>query len=342
MRRALLIVMVGLAGFAVAGLAGVQMLRSWLEQPLAVPTAGEVLEVTPGTSLARVAEGLAKQGILEWPTVLTGWARFTGDASRIKAGEYLLEPGLTPAGLLELLVSGRVILHSLTIVEGWSVRDIVAALHAHPAIVTTLDTRSPDELARRLELGYDSAEGWFFPDTYRFPKGTTDRDMLIRAYRTMQAQVEQAWAQRVPDLPLKEPYELLILASIVERETGLATERPAVAGVFVRRLRIGMRLQTDPTVIYGLGERFDGNLVRRDLEADTPWNTYTRAGLPPTPIAVPGAESLQAVARPAEGTALYFVATGRPDGSHRFSDTLDEHNAAVRSYVNNLRRRAAP
>lgn len=322
---------------AVAG-GGYLLLERYLETPLAIAEEGHQLDIAPGTSFAAVTRRLVDEEVARLGPVLAAHARFTGDARRIKAGEYLLPAGTTPRTLLSQLVSGRVVLHRLTLVEGWTLRDILGALRAEPALRPTLTGNDPGEVAQELELPFDSAEGAFLPETYFFPRGTTDRELLLRAHDALKQQLDRAWTARTPDLPLQSPYELLILASIVERESALASERPLIAGVFVRRLRIGMRLQTDPTVIYGLGERFDGNLRRVDLETDTPWNTYTRGGLPPTPIAAASKEALDAAATPADGTALYFVATGKGDGSHRFSDNLSQHQAAVREYLVTLRR----
>lgn len=330
MRRAL----VALALLAVAGgLAAGAGVRTYLAAPLDIRPPGYRLEVRPGDSLAAVARRLAADRVVTWPQLLTAWGRWSGQAQRIQAGEYDLAPGLTPVTLLDHLVSGDVVLHQVTLVEGRTVREILATLRATPALDTTLRAEDAEALASELGLPYASAEGWFFPDTYRFPRGTTDRDLLRQAQAAMAERLATAWRGRAPDSPLKGPYELLVLASIVERETALAAERAQVAGVFARRLAIGMRLQADPTVIYGLGPRFDGNLTRADLQRDTPFNTYTRTGLPPTPIGAPGAGALEAAARPAAGDALYFVATGRGDGSHRFSATLAEHDRAVREFV---------
>ncbi len=322
------------------GAAGYVGLQRYLDSPLLISNEGYVLEVPPGASFAAVARRLVDDRVAHFAPAMTVHARLTGDARRIQAGEYLLTAGTTPRSLLADLVAGRVLLHRLTIVEGWSLRDIVRVMGAEPALRSTLDSADPRQVARELGLPFDSAEGAFLPETYLFPRGTTDRELLLRAHRALQAELDRAWTDRAADTPVKSPYELLILASIVERETALPGERALIAGVFSRRLQRGMRLQTDPTVIYGLGERFDGNLRRRDLETDTPWNTYTRSGLPPTPIAVASRESLEAAARPGPGTALYFVATGDGDGSHRFSDTLEQHNAAVRQYLTSRRRQA--
>jgi len=314
----------------------------WIDRsmhtPLRLPEGGYELEVVKGMSLTAVAAHLAEDGVLRQPTVLSWYGRLTGQAGRVQAGEYALEPGITAASLLQQLVDGRVRLHALTILEGWTVRDLLAAIAETPQLVRTLTVASPEELAAVLELDYPHAEGWFFPDTYRFPRGTTDLDLLSNAHELMQKKLADAWATRSPDTGLASPYEALILASIVERESALDSERPQIAGVFTRRLDRGMRLQTDPTVIYGLGESFDGNLTRKDLATDTPYNTYVHRGLPPTPIALPGESALRAAVNPDSGNALYFVATGRGDGSHIFTETLDEHNAAVARYLAELRR----
>lgn len=330
MRRQLLILC---AAAALAMIAGTAWLRSYLHTPLAVPASGYRLEVPAGASFASVARQLAADGLITAPTVLALYGRFSGQAGRIKAGEYVLAAGLTVESLLDELVAGRVQLHSFTLVEGWTVAEIIAALQKSTVLEKTLTTADATGLASQLGLEYPSAEGQFLPETYLFPRGTTDVELLQIAHAALQKELASAWAGRAPGLPLRSAHELLILASIVERETALAAERPLIAGVFIRRLQKGMLLQTDPTVIYGLGARFDGNLTRRDLETDTPWNTYTRSGLPPTPIASPGADALRAAAHPAPGAALFFVASGKGDGSHRFSATLDEHQKAVRLYL---------
>jgi UPF0755 protein len=261
----------------------------------------------------------------------------TGADARIKAGEYAIAPGTTPRGLLALFESGAVVQHSVTIVEGWTFRDLRRALEKQPHLDNTL--AGQDDAAVMAALGENGThpEGLFFPDTYLFGKGTTDLEILRQARGRMRRELDAAWGARADGLPIGTPYEALILASIVEKETALAPERPRIAGVFTARLRIGMRLQTDPTVIYGMGARFDGNLRKRDLEADSPYNTYTRGGLPPTPIALPGAGSLQAAVRPDARGDLFFVATGEPDGSHAFSRTLAEHERAVARYLKRYR-----
>jgi UPF0755 protein len=251
-------------------------------------------------------------------------------AHRIKSGEYRLEPGLTPTGLLDLLVAGKTIQYSLTLVEGWNFKQVMGAIAEHPELVQTLDSEPPEAIMAALGAPGMHPEGWFYPDTYLFPSGTTDLQFLRRTYETMQRRLAAEWEARSQGLPLESPYEALILASIVEKETGAPDERGLIAAVFLRRLERGMRLQTDPTVIYGMGERYQGNIRKSDLLRDTPYNTYTRKGLPPTPIAMPGGDSIHAVLHPAESEALYFVATG--DGRHHFSQTYEEHRQAVIDY----------
>ncbi len=312
-------------------------MHDYLATPLNISAEGYTLIIKRGESLTGVAVELADQGLLRAPRVFSGFGRWSGLAGRIQAGEYALRPGDTPRVLLDMLVDGRVKLHSITIVEGWTVTELLAALAGHPAVRQTLDLDTPLELSAVLELDYPHPEGLFFPDTYRFPRDTTDVELLRQAHKLMLTRLTEAWSRRDPRSVLAKPYDGLILASIVERETALAAERATIAGVFVRRLERGMRLQTDPTVIYGLGESFDGNLTRRHLKGDTPYNTYVHKGLPPTPIALPGESALLAIAHPEPGDALYFVATGRGDGSHTFTATLEEHNAAVASYLAVLR-----
>jgi UPF0755 protein len=336
MRRRILIGLFLAAGLVVASALWV---RNYLASPLSIPAEGYRLEIAPGTTWSAVTRRLARDGITAWGPLLRARGQLTGQAGRIQAGEYDLVPGVTPGLLLEQLVSGRVILHKFTLVEGWSVREILRAIREEPALEKTLRATQATELARELDLPWPSAEGAFLPETYFFARGTTDRALLSRAHAALNERLNQAWATRSPDLPLANAYELLILASIVERETALASERPLIAGVFIRRLNKGMRLQTDPTVIYGLGPGFDGNLTRANLEMDTPWNTYTRNGLPPTPIAAPSGAAIDAASRPADGSSLFFVASGQGDGSHRFTDTLEDHEAAIRGYLATLKQR---
>ncbi|HEY7671982.1 MAG TPA: endolytic transglycosylase MltG [Gammaproteobacteria bacterium] len=316
-----------------AGAAGVIVWRT-LQAPL--PVAGEsvAFEVATGTPLARLAANLNAEGVLPHPRLLTWYARLTGDAVRIQAGEYRLQPGTSSLELLRMLVDGNVVTYSLTVVEGWRFADLRAALRAHPAIVP-LDLE-PAEIMAELGSPGLHPEGQFLPDTYVFPKGTPELVVLRSAHEALQTTLEAAWQARDPQTVLTDPYSALILASIIEKETALPAERGKISGVFQQRLARGMRLQTDPTVIYGLGESFDGNLRRRDLARDTPYNTYTRRGLPPTPIALPSAASIEAAVKPELTDALYFVATGEPDGGHRFSATIDEHNEAVRAYLERL------
>ncbi|MEN8174286.1 MAG: endolytic transglycosylase MltG [Pseudomonadota bacterium] len=284
-----------------------------------------------GATLRTVAADLEARGVVRTARYLRLLGRERGDAQRIKAGEYLIQRGATPQTLLDLFVSGRVLEYSLTLVEGWTFRRVMAAVRGNEILRSTLPAEAGDkEIMAAIGHPSQHPEGRFFPDTYRFPRATTDVEFLRRAYERMNLILEKEWTQRSVDLPLESADEALILASIIEKETGLASERAHVAGVFTRRLQQGMRLQTDPTVIYGMGESFDGDLRRRDLRKDTPYNTYTRAGLPPTPIAIPGREAIHAALHPADGDALYFVASG--DGGHQFSATLREHNRAVRRY----------
>jgi len=339
MRRGLLIIgLLSLALLAAAGLAAAWFERS-LDQPLLIPGDEYVLDVPPGSSLKAVAARLEADAVLRQPLVLELHARRSGLHRQVRAGEYAVFPGTSPRKLLEQLVAGRVKLHPVTIVEGWTVPELLRALQRHPVLRTMLEDTDAEGLAARLGLDWPHSEGLFFPDTYLVTRGTTDAELLRRAHQTMLQRLDQLWHQRPAGLPLADPYEMLILASIIERETALDSERSQVAGVFIRRLNLGMRLQTDPTVIYGLGERYSGQLTRSQLTEDTPWNTYTRAGLPPTPIGLPGEASLRAAIAPDDGKALYFVATGLPDGSHEFSRTLEEHNAAVRRYRQRLRER---
>ncbi|MEX1994895.1 MAG: endolytic transglycosylase MltG [Steroidobacteraceae bacterium] len=315
--------------------------RQYEQGSLGEPIAGlqepVIFEVPAGAALRSVADALAARGLLEQPGAWIRYAQRSGEATRIQAGEYELQPGMTPADLLDKFVAGDVLLHKLTIPEGWTMRQALAAIQAHPQVTVELKGLADDELMARLGLGKLHPEGQFFPDTYRFARGVTDRELLLLAHARLQRELDAAWQRRAPGLPFNSPNEALILASVVEKETGAPDERPLIAGVFVNRLRKGMRLQTDPTVIYGLGAAFDGDLRRRDLLADTPYNTYTRVGLPPTPIALAGRAALEAAVRPATTDALYFVATGMGDGRHFFATSLVAHNANVARHLANLR-----
>jgi UPF0755 protein len=313
--------------------AGALYVRHWLAQPLAIGSEPAIVDVQPGQTLTAVSRQLAARGLLTHPRLLALYGRFIGADSRLHAGEFSIKPGTSPRGLLQALVSGAVVQHSVTVVEGWTFRELRQALAAEPTLAHTTRDMQDDAVMRALGEDGKPPEGLFFPDTYLFGKGTRDIDLLRQSRARMRKELAAAWETRHEDLPLADEYEALVLASIIERETGRPDERARIAGVFVERLRRGMRLQTDPTVIYGLGEKFDGNLRRSDLERDGPYNTYTRAGLPPTPIALPGAASLRAAVQPEEHGELYFVATGAGDGRHAFSRTLVEHEAAVRQYL---------
>jgi len=302
----------------------------WLNQPLALSSETVDLSIEPGTSPRGVAQAAAEAGVDVNPTLLFWWFRLSGDARQIRAGSYELARGATPRTLLQMLVRGEESLRSVTLVEGWNWRQVRQALSRAEQLRPDTENLSDEMIMSQLGRAGLPAEGRFFPDTYTYAKGSSDLAVLRRALHAMEKKLDAAWAQRAPDTPLKTPTEALILASIVEKETGKPGDRAMIAGVFVNRLRIGMMLQTDPTVIYGLGEAFDGNLRKRHLQADTAWNTYTRAGLPPTPIAMPGKASLLAAVQPAQTKALYFVARG--DGSSQFSATLDEHNRAVNKF----------
>ncbi|RMG36491.1 MAG: endolytic transglycosylase MltG [Gammaproteobacteria bacterium] len=323
---------IGLFVFILALVAGWYWMayQHFLQAPLQLPAEGLVIQVERGTNLRQLARRLEDRGVLANADLLYWHARWHGLANRIRAGEFLLPAGTTPPGLLEILISGRPVEYRLTLLEGWTFRQVMAALARDPVLEKTLTDKSPKEVMAAIGHPGEHPEGRFFPDTYSFPRGTTDVQLLRRAYDRMQQVLAEAWARRAPDIAVKTPYEALILASIVEKETGAPEERAQIAGVFERRLRKGMKLQTDPTVIYGMGERYQGNIRRSDLREDTPYNTYVHKGLPPTPICMPGREAIEAVLHPADGSSLYFVARG--DGTHVFSDTLEAHNRAVRRY----------
>lgn len=308
----------------------------WAHQPLALPAGSSAaqpveLDVPIGSSSRAVARAVAAAGVGVSPTALYAWFRASGRGAEIKAGFYEIKPGATPSSLLDQLVRGDQALLSVTLVEGWNRREVFAAVRASQDLTQDLDGLSDEAVMARIGLPGVHPEGRFFPDTYRVVKHAPASSLLRQAAAAMKTRVEQAWAQRSATSVLKTPEEALILASIIEKETGAENDRAMIGGVFNNRLRIGMRLQTDPSVIYGLGERFDGNLRREDLLTDTPYNSYTRTGLPPTPISMPGWNALLAAVQPAPTQALYFVARG--DGSSHFSGSLDEHNSAVRRYI---------
>jgi UPF0755 protein len=302
----------------------------WVHQPLQITTPTVDLSIESGTLPRAVAQAVKDAGVDVNPDLLYLWFRFSGQDRQIKAGSYELEAGITPHRLLAKLARGEETLRAVTLLEGWTFRQFRAALAKEDALKPDSKGLADEALMSLLGRAGQHPEGRFFPDTYTFAKGSSDIAVLRRALRAMDKRLAAAWAQRKPEAVVKTPDEALILASIVEKETGKATDRPMIAAVFNNRLRVGMPLQTDPTVIYGMGAAFDGNLRKKDLQADTPWNTYTRGGLPPTPIAMPGKAALLAAVQPAQSKSLYFVSRG--DGSSQFSSSLDEHNRAVNRY----------
>jgi UPF0755 protein len=326
MRFARVLLLVALA----ATVAAVSLATTWLNRPLAL--AGETAEysVEPGKTSREIADGWVRAGVRTSPFLLYQWFRWSGRARQIRAGSYEINAGTTPIRLLDKMVRGDETLATVRFTEGWTFRQIRAELARAEGLKPTIAAMSDADVMTALGAAGISPEGRFHPDTYTYSKGSTDVALLKRAYRAMAKRLADAWQERDPATPLQSPDEALTLASIVEKETGVAADRGRVAGVLVNRLRIGMPLQTDPTVIYGLGAAFDGNLRKRDLLADGPYNSYTRAGLPPTPIAVPGRASLLAAVRPEQTKALYFVSRG--DGSSEFSETLADHNRAVNRY----------
>jgi UPF0755 protein len=334
-----LVVAIGAAAFWVW-----QRYTSFADAPMAGIETGETLLVERGDSLPVVVRKLRAAGVrageqIEWRAL----ARQLGAAGRLQVGEYALEPGTSPRDLLVAMRDGKVLHHRFTIVEGWNIRELRAALAKATPLKQEAATLDDTALMKALGHTGQHPEGRFLPETYVYTGGDSDLDVLQRAHEAMAKALAAAWEQRHPGSVLKTPDEMLTLASIVEKETGIASERPQIAGLFERRLKIGMLLQTDPTVIYGIGASYDGNIRKRDLLTDTPYNTYTRAGLPPTPIAMPGAGALEAVANPAPGEALYFVAMGDGSGRHLFARSLTEHQANVRTYIQRYRQsRLAP
>ena len=302
----------------------------WLDQPLTLAKPVVELSIESGQSPRAVAQAWVDAGVRTSPRWLYEWFRWSGQARGIRAGSYEVETGVTPRGLLEVMVQGREALEQVRLPEGMTLRQWRIELANAPHLRQTIDVLDDRALMAALGAPGVAAEGRFFPDTYAYSRGVSDLTILRRAYQAMQRHLDEVWADRDPQTPLKSPQEALILASIVEKETGRADERGLVAGVFVNRLRIGMPLQTDPTIIYGLGEAFDGNLRKRDLQTDGPYNTYLRPGLPPTPITMPGLASLRAAVQPTPTKALYFVARG--DGSSQFSENLADHNRAVNRF----------
>ena len=309
----------------------------WLHEPMTLhlqPGNPVIdLEIEPGTPASGVASVIVASGADVPVLLLQAWFRFSGHARFIKAGSYELVPGTTPRRLLSMLVRGEESLKSVTLVEGWTFIQVRSALQKAEQLAPETIGLSPETIMEKLGRPGLHPEGRFFPDTYTYAKGSSDLAVLKRAVRAMDKRLDAAWSLRSPDTPLQSPEQALILASIVEKETGKSSDRAQIGGVFTNRLRIGMPLQTDPTVIYGLGAQFDGNLRKRDLQLDTPYNTYTRTGLPPTPIAMPGRAALLAAVQPAPTQALYFVSRNDGSGSSQFSTSLDEHNRAVNKYL---------
>lgn len=320
LRWLLIVLLLGAVG-------GAAWVWRWLDRPLPLATPTVELSIEPGATPREVANAWVRAGVRVAPVMLYEWFRWSGDARRIRAGSYVAGPDVTPRQLLAKMVQGEEFFERVRLLEGWTLRQFRAELARAPYLRPVSEGMSDAQLMAALGAPKIPAEGRFFPDTYVYSRGVSDLTVLKRAYEHMQRQLQSAWDSRVAGLPLKSPEEALILASIVEKETGKASDRAQIAGVFTNRLRKGMPLQTDPTVIYGLGESFDGNLRKRDLLADGPYNTYTRAGLPPTPIAMPGLASIRAALNPERTKALYFVARG--DGSSVFSESLVEHNRAV-------------
>jgi UPF0755 protein len=330
---------VGLMVILLSFVLGWQILdyRTFANTALVVPAGGQRINIPTGSSLKSIARDLNKHGMIERAGMLEWMGRLQGKAGSIKAGEYQILPDTYPGQFLDMLVSGKVVQYSFTLVEGWSVRQMMTALADNNNIKHTLTDVTAESIMPAIGIRIPHGEGWFLPDTYFFVRDTTDKALLLRAHSAMFNQIDASWSSRAEGLPYESNYDALIMASIVEKETAVAAERSQIAGVFVRRLKKGMRLQTDPTVIYGMGEKYDGNIRLKDLRADTAYNTYTRNGLPPTPIAMPGVAAIEAALHPAEGTSLYFVAKG--DGSHAFATTLEEHNQNVIKYQLNGRER---
>ncbi|WP_409267413.1 endolytic transglycosylase MltG [Massilia sp. BHUDP2] len=314
----------------IVSVAAVAGFSYWAKSPL--DTGGKAVEfsIAPGSGVGAAAQQMAKAGVPVNPQLFNILARVTGEAGRIKAGSYELKPDTSPRRLLTQLVRGEFAQEAITIVEGWTFRQMRAAIAAHGRLRHDTVKLSDEELMQKVSSEYKTPEGLFFPDTYLFAKGSSELEIYKKAHQAMMKHLQAAWEGRDPSLPYKTPYEALTMASIIEKETGQKSERNMIAGVFVNRLRTGMMLQTDPTVIYGMGERYVGDIRKKDLQTDTPYNTYMRAGLPPTPIALPGIQSLHAALAPAKTEALYFVARG--DGTSQFSDNLNDHNRAVNQY----------
>ncbi|MFZ6732315.1 endolytic transglycosylase MltG [Undibacterium sp. Ji42W] len=302
----------------------------WMQQAIFVEGGAKEFTIKPGSSVRSSARQVYEAGVPIQPMMFEALARVMAKENRLKAGSFEIEAGKTPVELLNKIVNGDFSMASLAVIEGWTFQQMRKLVDAHPAIKHETLGMSEAELMRKITPDFQQAEGLFFPDTYRFAKGSTDVQLYQQAHSQLLKKLDEAWKKRADNLPYKNRYEALIMASIIEKETGQKSERPMIASVFVNRLRTGMLLQTDPTVIYGMGERYQGKIYKRDLLTDTPYNTYTRVGLPPTPIALPGMESVSAALAPAHSDALYFVARG--DGTSQFSDNLNDHNRAVNKY----------
>ncbi len=305
----------------------------WCKLPITTTEPPIEFSIKPGSGLGGAAQQISDAGVPLNPQLFVLLARVTSKSAKLKAGTYELKPGTTPLGLIDQLVRGEFAQESLVIIEGWTFKQMRQAIAVHPALKHDTSQLSETALMAKITPDYKKAEGLFFPDTYLFAKGASDMQIFKQAHATLLKHLNQAWDQRDPSLPYKNRYQALIMASIVEKETGLESERGMIAGVFINRLKIGMMLQTDPTVIYGMGERYQGKIRKHDLETDTPYNTYTNVGLPPTPIALPGMAALTAALAPVKTDALYFVS--KNDGSSQFSDNLTEHNRAVNKYQRN-------
>jgi len=337
LRRLLVLIVLGSLG-VLAGLAW-RDYRSFTDTPLSLSEA-RTIDFQRGTPFAELVRQLRREHLTTGSPFY--WKLLTREmevASRLQAGEYAVQPGLTPRTLIRMIADGKVVQHRFTIVDGWTFGQLRAALAKESGLRQTVTALDDADIAQRLGIASGHPEGWFLPETYSWAKGDSDWLMLERAHAAMREALERLWPQRDPAVPLQSQHDALILASIIEKETAVDDERRQIAGVFARRLQLGMRLQTDPTVVYGMGSRYDGNIRRRDLEMDTPYNTYTRSGLPPTPIALPGLPALEAALHPEGGNTLYFVAVGDGSGRHAFSSTLAEHNRAVARFLQQRRRR---
>jgi UPF0755 protein len=319
-------------GWLAIALAGAYLFW-YANTPLALQKTPLEFNLKPGSNLVSITSQMQASGVMSEGVRFRLLTRLMGKAGKIKAGFYTLNQAVTPLQLLKKLTEGEVSLREIVFIEGWTFAQMRDALNAHPLVRHDTLGMSEREVLQLLNVPLDHAEGWFFPSTYYIDAGSSDVSILRRAYETMQLHINQEWAQRDKGLPYTTPAEALTMASIIEKETGVKRERPLIAAVFINRLRLGMRLQTDPTVIYGMGKDYDGNIRKRDLQIDTPYNTYTRAGLPPTPIAMPGLDAIKAALHPAQSDVIYFVAKG--DGTHYFSNSLVEHNRAVARYQKN-------